>query len=99
MTVITGSREDYQIPYTAEPKDRCTMCDDHLTLPYMAWRASHRMLFICGQCCEWIKHGFTSDLQGVVTARALFRMGFREGAQRAAVSGGLLYTTGTDNKQ
>jgi hypothetical protein len=44
-------------------------------------------------------HGLSADLRRMKTAKAIERMGFGHAAQRAVTSGGLLYATGTDNKQ
>jgi hypothetical protein len=95
MTVITGMR-DIEYIEAAEPEDRCVMCDKPLAIPYMSWMASGRRLFVCGQCCEWIAHGFSADLRRVALARTISRIGFREGARRA--SGNSFLCSGTNNE-
>jgi hypothetical protein len=77
---------------------RCTACDGPLAVPYMVWMCANIDVFICAPCCQVHKGDLARDLQGVATARELRRMGFFEGAKRAAVSGGFLMS-GTDNKQ
>jgi hypothetical protein len=44
-------------------------------------------------------HGLHVDMKRIVAAREVERLGFHQAAKQAAVSGGLLYTIGTDNKQ
>src|SRR5262249_24128393 len=43
--------------------------------------------------------GFSADLRQMATAKEVRRLGFHHAARGAAVSGGLLYTTGTGDKQ
>jgi len=105
VTVITGNQDDVcEMMSAADAEDRCTLCSDKLTVPYMSWLCSsgtteNGQLFICGECCQWIKRGFTRDLQGVVNARALSRMGFNNRrAQKAAITGSFLFSR-TNNEQ
>jgi hypothetical protein len=90
--------------YCAGDGDKCCKCGRVLAFPYMAWDGwdqtpnEYSRIFICGQCCEWIAHGFCADLQNIVKVRALQRMGFYEGSKRAAVSGGFLYRTETSKQ-
>jgi len=99
--VILGNN-DVGEQIAAAPDERCRVCGCKPTIPYMTWTCAGEdiaELVICGQCCESIAHGFSADLRRTKTARAIYRMGFREGMRRVSVSGGLLYTDGTKEKQ
>jgi hypothetical protein len=95
MIVVT-ERDPY---YGHIKHHECSHCRNPLTVPYMAWTGlGDETLFICGKCCEWIKHGFCIDLHRIATMMEAIRMGF-DVPNVGAVSGGFLYTTGTSNKQ
>jgi hypothetical protein len=89
---------------------KCTLCRGRLRLPFAMWIGSSReedpdgwiedaTTFICSECCTDMCRGLSIDMKQIVTAKEVGRLGFHRAARRAAVSGGFLYTTGTDNKQ
>jgi hypothetical protein len=61
--------------------------------------AEPELKFICGECCVDMCRGLSLDMKRIETAKKVERMGFHRAARQAAVGGGFLYTTGTDNKQ
>jgi len=87
----------------------CSLCGGRLRLPFVIWMGSSRKegdegygeatSFLCSECCVDMCHGLSIDMKQIVTARKVGQLGFHQAAKQAAVSGGLLYTTGTDNKQ
>ena len=98
-------------PYAACMRHtKCTLCRGRLRLPFAVWIQSAReecpdgwmedaTAFICSECCTEMCRGFSIDMKHIVTAKEVGRLGFHCAARRAAVSGGFLYTTGTNNKQ
>lgn len=90
-------------------KRKCSFCYTRVRFPFVVWDRSSReeidgwyegiTTFICSECCVEMNHGLAADMRGIKTARDAERMGFGRAARRAAVSGGLLYTTGAGNKQ
>jgi hypothetical protein len=78
---------------------KCTACDRPLAVPYMVWMCANIDVFVCAVCCRVDGGNIAREMRGAATGRELQRMGFFEGAKQAAVSGGLLYTTGTNEKQ
>jgi hypothetical protein len=103
VMIIWDDRE----PYGPRRGDTCMFCYGPLRPPLVMWHASdYRDIeepryerFICNECCVDMCHGLSADLRRMKTAKAIERMGFGHAAQRAVTSGGLLYATGTDNKQ
>jgi hypothetical protein len=88
---------------------KCIMCRGRLSFPFVYWQARTQNRngnirddggrFICGECCDDMCRGFSIDMKQIATAKKVERLGFTYAAKGAAVSGGLLYTTGTGNKQ
>jgi len=84
------------------------MCRGRLSFSFVYWQARTQNRngnlrddggrFICGECCDDMCRGFSSDMKQIATAKKVERLGFRDASKRAAVSGSLLYTTET-NKQ
>jgi len=102
---------DEEHPCSPRKHHRCVMCCGRLRPPLVLWSPSFRgddnderepfdEKFICGECCLEMSRGLSIDLKRVETAKKVEHMDFhRTAAKRAAVSGGFLYTTGTNNKQ
>jgi hypothetical protein len=86
-------------PWGPKKDDRCKMCCGRLRLPVVMWDLDFRTTYFCSECCAQMGRGFSSDLRQMATAKEVRRLGFHHAARRAAVSGGFLYTTGTDNEQ
>jgi hypothetical protein len=96
-------------PYGPRKGDRCVFCRGPLHPPLVMWHAPYcgdddaaeprYEKFICSECCIDMRRGLSLDLKRMGTAKAVERLGFDRAARRAAVSGGLLYTMGTNNKQ
>jgi hypothetical protein len=105
--MIVWDRED---PWGPNKRDVCVMCHGQLHPPLIVWHTAFDGegdegdnyqfgKFICNKCSVWMCHGLSLDMKQIVTAKKVGRLGFHRAGKRAAVSGGFLYTTGTNNKQ
>ena len=95
---------DEKEPWTPSSRDRCVMCKGRLQPPLVMWDPlhtsdDHDVRYFCGECCEQMCRGLSSDMKQITTAKKVERLGFPRVGRQAAVSGGFLYTTGTGNKQ
>ena len=99
---------DEKDPWGPGRDDKCVLCRGQLQVPLVVWHPSPRgdddeydtyARFFCGECCAEICGGFSRDLKQISTAKKVEHLGFRRASKQAAVSGGFLYTAGTNNKQ
>jgi hypothetical protein len=97
---------DEKEPWRPGSKDKCVMCEGQLQPPLVMWDPLHNsdehdgnVRYFCGECCEQMRREFSNDMKQIATAKKVERLGFHRAGRQAAVSGGFLYTTGTDNKQ
>jgi len=76
--------------------DKCIMCHGRLRPPLVVWHPAYRGedddtldygKFICNACCLSMGRGLWLDMQRIETAKKVERLGFRQGARRAAESG------------
>jgi hypothetical protein len=52
-------------------EEKCSLCDNELTLPYMDWQGKKKWMFLCVSCCSDLKEGFIADLIHITAIREL----------------------------
>jgi hypothetical protein len=85
MTILRGNQPWYYP--TPGKNDCCALCRGPLYYPFLQWTSTDRSVtdyhevrenFICKECCEEIRSGFTRDLKEMHNLKQLQRLGFHK---------------------